>query len=236
MDKKRPVIAVHQPQYLPWLGYFDKIARSDLFVFLDNVQYKKREFQNRNRIKTPNGSLWLTVPVQVKGKYFQPIRGVEIDNTSNWAEKHWRTIRQFYSHAPHFAMFSDFFDDLYSQEWNYLSDLSMEIITYVMDFLEIKHEIIMESDFNPDGTSTERIISICKHFNAGEYLSGSGGKAYMDEDRFAEEKISLSYQVYDHPVYPQQYGDFISHLSVIDLLFNCGRDSARYVLSNRQTV
>ena len=220
-------LSVHQPQYLPWIGYFHKIDQSDIFVFLDNVQYKKREFQNRNKIKTPGGWSWLTVPVLTKGRYKQNINEVQIDNSLNWQTEHWKSIQRCYSKAPFFRDYYDFFEDLYTRKWEWLAKLNIHIVKFLMECLEIQTPCFFESDLDINAYSTERIIEICKWFKADVYLSGVGGKAYMNEERFKEEDIELQYQHFVHPTYKQLYGDFQPYMSVIDLLFNCGTDSRK---------
>jgi hypothetical protein len=219
------IFAVHQPQYLPWLGYFHKIAKSEFFLFLDDVQYKKREFQNRNQIKTPNGPLWLTVPVLTKGAYDQNIMDVKIDPTERWAQSHWKSIEINYRKAPYFEEHAAFFRELYQKEWLSLMDVSMEIIKYVLKYLEIQTPHAMSSEYKVSTQSTERIIDLAKKCAADTYYSGSGGKAYMDESLFEKNGIKLVYQHYEHPVYDQLHGEFKPYMSIIDLLFNCGKES-----------
>ena len=220
-------IAVHQPQYIPWLGYIHKMANVDLFVFLDNVQYKKREFQNRNRIKTPSGPIWLTVPVLTKGNFFQKISEVKIDNQERWREKHYETLKRNYSKAPFFKTYQNFLDEIYRKEWNYLVELNIATVNYLKNALKITTPIKLESEIGTTKTHTERIIEICKKTGADTYLSGAGGKDYMDEGLFEQNKIKLEYQEFIFPVYPQLYGDFIPNLSALDLIFNCGPDSKK---------
>lgn len=226
-------ISVHQSQYLPWLGYFDKIDKSDAFVFLDKVQYKKREYQNRNKIRTKEGWIWLTVPVVTKGRYDQKICEVEIDNTFRWTSKHWESIKLSYSRAPYFKKYYDFFEDLYSSNWQKLMDLNVHIIQYLVRCLDIKTNIYFESDLKTGGISTERIIEICKRLRAKVYLSGAGGKDYLDEQRFVQEGIQLKYQHFEHPVYTQLHDKFEPYMSVIDLLFNYGDESSKVIRGNK---
>jgi hypothetical protein len=225
------IIAVHQPQYLPWLGYFDKIARCDLFVFLDNVQYKKREFQNRNRIKTPNGASWLTVPVRTKGASQQKICDVQTDNSTDWQHKHWQSIERNYRKAPHFSDYGAEIRTLYHQTTEKLNILNQTCVRALIELLDISTPIVLESELGVESTRTERIIDICQEVGGTTYLSGAGGKDYLEENQFAEAGIELRYQEYVHPVYPQLYGDFVPYLSVIDLIFNCGAESLNVLSS-----
>ncbi len=222
------ILSVHQPQYLPWLGFFHKIAKSDIFVFLDDVQYKKREFQNRNKIRTKDGWLWLTVPVITKGKYIQKILEVEIDNTSNWTYEHFRSIELNYSGAKFYKEHRSFFESLYNKKWEKLIDINLEIIKYLMNFWNINTPIYFSSSLNLESTKTQRIIDICKHFKADTYLSGAGGKGYLEEELFQKNNIKLLYQNFEHPVYQQCYSGFEPYMSAIDLLFNCGQEARKY--------
>ncbi|HQJ15444.1 MAG TPA: WbqC family protein [Candidatus Omnitrophota bacterium] len=216
------VISVHQPQYIPWLGYFEKMARSDMFVFLDNVQYKVREFQNRNRIRTEKGWMWLTVPVVTKDGCRMRMNEVLIDNTMPWQRKHLGSIKASYGSAPYFDDYFPFFEEILSKKWDKLSDLNVCIIRFVMDKLSIATPIVFESDLGILTTKTQRIIDICLKLNADTYLSGVGAKDYLDESLFPQNKIKLFYQHFDHPEYRQCFEPFMPYMSVIDLLFNHG--------------
>ena len=223
------VVSVHQPQYIPWLGFFDKIDKSDVFVFLDNVQYKKREFQNRNKIRTKNGWMWLTVPVISKGRYTQKIKDVQIDNTADWPITHLKSIKLNYCRAKFFKKYFDFFQGVFNKRWVKLIDLNIYIIKHLLDFLGIKKEIFLESGLKINSEKTQRIIDICKKLNADTYLSGQGAKEYLEESLFVKNKIKLVYQEFLHPEYNQLFNPFIRNLSVIDLLFNCGNDSLEII-------
>lgn len=227
------VVAVHQPQYLPWLGYFHKIAKCDCFVFLDCVQYKKREFQNRNKIRTKDGWMWLTVPVISKEREVQLINEVEINNSFPWQRKHLNSIKLAYKNAPYFSNYIGFFEDVYSKKWVRLIDLNLYIIDFILKELQIETPIKFLSQLNVEGTKTERIIQICKALGSDTYLSGIGGKDYLDEELFKNNKIKLIYQEFKHPCYKQCYSPFIEKLSIIDLLFNCGKNSRKVLLEDK---
>lgn len=224
------IISVHQPQYIPWLGYFEKIARSDGFVFLDRVQYKAREFQNRNKIRTKDGWLWLTVPVLKNARAYPALDTVYIDNAQDWQRRHWRAIFLNYAKAPFFKEYSDWCADLYRKEWKKLSELNIYIIKSVNEFLGINTKIYNESQFKIGTKSTQRIIDICKKLKADTYLSGIGGKEYLDEQLFGLNNIKLNYQNFKHPQYQQCYKPFIPYMSIIDLLFNCGPEALKTLL------
>lgn len=227
------IVSVHQPQYLPWLGYFHKIAQSEAFVFLDNVQYKKREFQNRNKILTGTGPLWLTVPVKTKGKFDQLIKDVEVDNSENWRKDHFESIRTNYHKAPFFKEHEQFLASVYSKEWHKLMDLNVYIIMYILEYLEIPAKIVFETSLSAEGVKTGRIVSICKKINATVYLSGQGAKDYLEEEEFKTAGIGLEYQAFEHPSYTQLLPGFVSHLSIIDLLFNKGKESVKIIKGQR---
>ena len=220
------ILSVHQPHYIPWLGYFDKIDKSDCFVFLDQVQYKPREYQNRNRIRTKNGWLWLTVPVKSKGLGRQRICDVKIDNDTNWQKKHWESLKSCYSKAPFFKEYCGFFEGVYSTKWEQLIDLNIHIIEYLLKELNIEIPLYYESEIGTCSNATDRIIEICRKVKADTYLSGAGGRSYLEETKFAQAQIKLDYQDYHHPRYRQlcahRANPFLPNMSAIDLLFNEG--------------
>lgn len=216
-------LSVHQAQYLPWLGYFDKIKNSDAFVFLDNVQYKKREFQNRNKIRTKEGWIWLTVPVITKDRYFQKISEVPINNETDWRTDHWKSIEHNYAHAPHFATYRNRFAAIYAKPWEKLQDINVELVRIFLDILGITTPVYFESAYNITSTSTQRIIDLCKALKADAYLSGAGGKDYMDENLFTQNNLVLEYQHYDHPQYPQVFEGFEPYMCTLDYIFNTDR-------------
>jgi len=220
------ILSVHQPQYIPWLGYFDKIDKSDCFVFLDTVQYKKREFQNRNKIRTKEGELWLTVPVITKGQRQQSISEVRIDNSFDWRKEHGGSLKNWYGRA---ACFVSFFEDIYSRQWERLIDLNFALIEFLLEQFNIDTPVRLESEVGTEAQSTDRIIELCQKLDADTYLSGQGGKNYLEEGKFAEAGIRLAYQHFSHPAYRQLFREnedsFSPNLSAIDLLFNEGKNS-----------
>ena len=223
------ILSVHQPQYIPWLGYFDKIIKSDCFVFLDNVQYKPREFQNRNKIRTKDGWIWLSVPIVAKGLGRQNICDVKIDNSFDWRKDHCASIKAWYGRSEFFGKHFPFFEGLYAKEWESLSDLSISIIMYALKELSISTPAHFESKLDIKSKKTERIIEICGKLKADTYLPGIGGKEYLEEDKFIAAGITLKYQEFKHPAYRQQFmkdkDDFIPYMSILDLLFNEGPGS-----------
>ncbi len=216
--------AIHQPQYLPWLGYFDKIAQADVFVFYDDTQFKKNEWQNRNRIKTAQGWQWLTVPV--RHHFGQTIAETEINNNVNWRHKHWQALLSNYRKAPFFEQYAEGFQKAYEREWTHLGELNMYFVERLCEWLGVQTRFVRSSELGGDkGAATDALVHICQAVGANAYLSGAGGRDYVEAELFARAGISLTFQDYQHPVYPQLFGDFVSHLSIVDLLFNVGPDS-----------
>jgi len=220
------IIAAHQPQYLPWLGFFDKIDFSDAFVLLDTVQFKKNEWQHRNRIKTARGWQWLSVPV--RHSFGQIISEIQIDNRQLWQHKHIQSIAQNYCKAPFFSEYYPALEALLLRKWEYLSELNISLIQLLCEQLGIETPCYTASklgDFSPDPDL--RLIEIASGLGGHTYLAGAGGREYMRLNMFQEAGIEVVFQEYQHPEYNQLRGDFLSHLSVIDLLFNCGPESRR---------
>jgi len=220
------IIGILQPGYLPWLGFFEQMHRSDIFVIYDDVQYDKQGWRNRNKIKTPNGTHWLTVPVLIKFTEHSLINEVKINNDVNWRKKHLFSIRQSYSKAPYYHRYSNIFEEAYEREWEYLIDLDVHFIHKLAEVIGIDTEkIIRSSTLGVIGDRIERLIKICKKLKADIFYEGASGKNYIGEDSFSKEGIQVIFQDYRHPVYDQLYGDFVPYLSVIDLLFNQGDKS-----------
>ena len=227
------IISIHQPQYLPWLGYFDKIDQADMFCFLDNVQYKKNEWQNRNRIKTSQGWQWLTVPVRFR--FPEKINEVAIDSNVNWQHKHLQAIITNYRKAPYFDQYFDFFEGVYKKNWSSVSELNIFLVTEICRFLGMDNfKSVLSSQMDLREDPTDRLIDICKILGGNTYLAGQGGAGYMDLERFEENGIKVIFQDFNHPVYRQQFKGFVSHLSIIDLLMNCG-DKSLAVIRDAQT-
>ena len=227
-------IGALQSSYLPWLGFFDQIARCDLFVIYDDLQYTRKDWRNRNRIKTPNGPLWLTVPVAVSGPGPALIREVRIASDPGWSGRHWRMIRTNYARAPHFAAGAPWFEELYRRRWTLLADLNREVLSHCLDALGIRTPVIHSAEaglerwfrrWRPGGDATDRILFLCRHFGAESFVEGSAGRAYIDLGRIERAGIALEFQDYRHPGYRQLFGPFIPYLSIVDLLFNEGENS-----------
>lgn len=196
------------------------MAKSDIHIFFDDAEYSKNNLFNRNKIKTPQGEMWLTVPIKYKSDL--PINKTKIDNNFAWQEKHWKTLKMNYARAPYFKKYSDVFEKIYLQNWEYLSDLMIEMNKIIAGLFGIKIKFMKSSDLNVEGRKSEKLINLCKEAGADVYLSGQGAKTYMDENLFLLNNIKVIYQEFIYPEYPQLWGDFIPNLSALDFLFNCG--------------
>ena len=219
-------ISINQPAYLPWLGYYERIAASDLHVVLDHVQFEKNSFINRNRIKTKNGPIWLTIPVLTSGRFQSlPIDQVIVDNRSDWKRKHWESINQAYGKSPYFFMCEAFLKEFYAAEWDLLLEYCMHSNKYILNLLSIKTPLILSSELGITSKKTNLVLDICKKLGATTYYSGALGKNYLDKDAFQANGIEVVYQDYPHPVYKQMGVPFVSHLSTLDLMCNHGPES-----------
>lgn len=220
------ILTAHQPAYLPWLGFFHKIMISDVFVILDNVQFQKNYFINRNKIKTTQGDAWLTVPVLTSGHLEKTICDMQINTKTKWRKKHWKSIEIHYKKAPYFMDYKDYFESLYNKNWINLFELLNESMIFFINELKIDTEIYLQSQLGFKKKKQELILEMCDYFNSDLFVFGRDGKRYVDPDYFKENNRKIYFQEYNHPIYPQQFGDFISHLSIIDLLFNVGPKKA----------
>ena len=228
-------VVVLQPGYLPWLGFFDQLDRSDVFVLYDDVQFDKHGWRNRNRIKTREGPMWLTVPVRTKG-LGRPRNGeIEIDPTQHWAGKHLQAIRTWYGKAPHFKEVFPAIEEVLSQPWTRLLDLDRAAMEAVAKLLGLKRRVVLASSLGIDGGQTDRLVAICRHLGADRYLTGDAAKSYLEEGKFTGAGIAVEWHGYRHPRYRQLQGEFVPYLSIVDLLMNHGRESLE-VLSGRLVV
>tara|TARA_R110000824_G_scaffold393865_1_gene593271 strand:- start:285 stop:992 length:708 start_codon:yes stop_codon:yes gene_type:complete len=221
------ILTIHQPEYLPWLGYFNKLMHADVYVALDNVQYRHKYFQNRNRIPTSNGECWLTVPIHKKGSRNLCIKDIKISNNTTWSRKTWKTLCLTYRKAPYFNQYFDFFEEVYTKEWSSLSNLNLFVIENMCEFLDIKIKIIRASSFVANGSGPSLILDICKELKPEIYISGKSGIAGRgpEDTGFATEGIQVLYQDFAHSQYTQLVSPFISNMSAVDLLFNEGPNS-----------
>jgi hypothetical protein len=217
------VVSGHQPNYLPWLGFFDKMLLCDAFIIEDNVQFEEQGFQNRTRIKTANGVRWLTVPIEHAGKAL-PINEITIANEAkqDWANDHWLALKFSYCRAPYWKKYSGFFEQTFSQRWVKLVDLNMHLIEGLMKFLNIEKPLVMASSLGVSGRKSELLLAQCKALGASTLLSGVGARSYLDVQRFEKEGVRVVFQDFRYPVYPQLAGEFVPDLSVVDYLFWVG--------------
>ncbi len=224
-------IVIIQSNYIPWKGYFDMIAAADEFIFHDDRQYTKNDWRNRNKIKTQNGVQWLTIPVGTNEK--RKISDVVIspEQRDKWQKKHWNIITANYINAPYFSEISSLIAPLYlEKKYIYLSQVNYDFIFTICNYLRINTKFRYSSEFNARESKNERLIDMLTQAGATEYISGQAAKAYIDEKKFADNRIKLTW--FDHtryPAYPQLWGDFIHKVSMLDVLFNCGKDSAKYM-------
>jgi len=226
------IVAAHQPSYLPWLGYLDKLARSDVFVVMDDLQYEAQNFQNRNRVKLADGPHWLTVPL-LHGSQDDRICDKRIDNTGiggrhHWQHRTWRTLVTHYRRAPYFARYAPALEDIYRWRWDSLLELDLAVLDIARGWLGITTPILRASSLDLTGAKTDRLAILCERLGAETYLSGRGGSTgYLDPDALARRGVTVAWQDFVHPIYPQRYPGlgFVSHLAFLDLLFNSGPDA-----------
>lgn len=245
-------VAIHQPQYLPWLGYFDKLDSADVFIFLDTVQFKKHEWQNRNRIRVKDGWQWLTVPII--DRFPERIDCVEVNGATDWQRKHCQALRLHYGRAPFWEPLGPELTALLERPWSRIAELNVAVADLLCRHLGIRTTRVLASslpacagaclpsqgrdrqgaDRSVREDPTDRLIDLCRAVGGTAYLTGQSGPAYMDLGRFAEAGIAVEIQAYRHPEYPQRYQPFVSHLAVVDLLFNCGPESLNILRSGRR--
>ena len=223
-------VAIVQSNYIPWKGYFDMIAAVDEFILYDDMQYTRRDWRNRNKIKTPQGLQWLTVPVRVKGRYHQTIRETEIAGV-DWAKDHWKSLVQNYSRAPNFRSVAEILEPLYvGCRHTHLSTLNREFIETICSYLGIATKLSNSWDYVLTDGKTERLADLCAQAAGTVYVSGPAAKNYIEEHIFVDRGIEVCwFDYYGYPEYPQLWGEFNHGVSVVDLLFNCGKESRMYM-------
>jgi len=228
MTAKR--VAIVQSSYIPWKGYFDLIRSVDEFMLLDDVQFTKRDWRSRNRIKTKDGLAWLTVPVQTKGRFTQSIRETRVSDAT-WGDRHWQTIQANYARAPFFRDYAPCFEALFRQPASeFLSEINHAFITAISRALAIETPIVWSSDYAARDGRNERLIDLCRAAGATAYLSGPSARDYLDEDAFAQAGVAVEWADYSgYPEYPQLYPPFEHAVTALDLLFCTGPDARRYL-------
>lgn len=230
MSKK---VAILQSNYIPWKGYFDIIASVDEFIFYDEMQYTKNDWRNRNKIKTPNGLHWLSIPVATKGHLSQDVRIMDAKIVDNkWANSHWNTIKQFYRKTPYFKEYANIFEKLYKEceQEEYLCKVNYKFIYAINEILGIKTKISFSQDYGLIDGKTERLVDLVQKAGGTEYLSGPAAKDYIVSELFEEANIKLSWMDYsNYPEYPQLYPPFEHGVSILDLIFNCGPETRKFM-------
>lgn len=220
------IVTIHQPEHLPWLGFFHKMRRADRFVILDNVQYRTNYFQNRNRVLGANGPFWLTVPVRSRGHVASSIADIEIDGSQAWGERHRKSLEACYGRHPHFRRYADVLRTILDSPWQRLADLNLAIIEAFRSALDIGTPMVRASELGVEGRGSELLLAICERMGAATYLSGPSGRDYLDESLFANRGIAVQYHEFHHPVYPQRgANEFVSHLTALDALANLGPEA-----------
>jgi hypothetical protein len=231
------IVTGHQPVYLPWLGLFHKISLADAFVFMDDVQYLHQDWNNRNRIKGPHGAFWLTVPVRMKASSSNLLKDILIDwegwgSKSHWQCTHWRSLQNCYVNSPYWDTYAPFFETLYTEKpWKWLVEINERMLSHFLEALDLKVEFVRASGYGFEGRKSDLVLDHCRKLRADVCVLGMHGRDYLVEDDFIREGISIYYQDYQHPTYSQRFGEFIPHLSVVDLLFNCGPESRSILLA-----
>jgi hypothetical protein len=221
-------VGIHQLHYLPWLRYFEKIDRGDVFIVLDDIQYNKNGWQNRNRIKAGDVSLLLTVPVFER--MAQNLDEVRVDNGTRWRKKHWRSIEQAYSKAPYFYEHAPFLEATYARDWEKLNDLNRFMLEYFIEKLGIASRVAYSSELDVPGVATERLLNLIRAVGGDCYYSGAHAlEAYLDSGVLERAGVGLELQQWEAPEYPQLGRGFIPDLSILDILMNCGPGSLRII-------
>ena len=215
-------VCIHQPDFAPWLGFFERLTHCDLYVVLDNVQFLRRGWHHRDKIKTAAGVQWLTVPTRNKGRHSQLIADTAIDDGQDWRRRHLRTLEVAYARAPHLAAGLDLIRPCYEAGHALLPDFTEVLIRRLLTAFGIEVEIVRASTLGVTGGNNELLIAILEAVGGDVYLSGLGARAYLDEAAFAARGIRVVWQDFAHPIYPQRHGPFVPGLSSLDALFNCG--------------
>jgi hypothetical protein len=224
------ILTAHQPAYLPWLGYFHKIALADQFILLDSVQFEKNSFTNRNKIKTSNGPAWLTIPVEMKGHLDKRIVDIQMDAKSPWKKKHWTSLLMNYKKSPYFSRYEAFFESYYKTETNNLSDFISASSNFFFQELNIQLPGKKLSEMNIESKKQDLIIDLCKSTEANAFIFGSQGKEYADQELFKSNGINICFQEYKHPIYPQLWGAFEPFMGIVDALFNLGPERTKEII------
>lgn len=227
------ILSGHQPNYWPYPGLIGKIMLSDCFVYVTKVQFEKKSWQKRNRIRTKEGWNYIQVPTITKGKFEQNICDVEIDNNTDWREKTLKTIQLLYGKAPFYKEYADFLNDFYAKDWKMLSDMDIEIMNFVLKDLDCRTKIFYDRDYEFVGNKTPMLVDMCKKIGCDTYLSNLGSSAYVQISDFTDAGLNHQYIDYKGVEYRQQFAGFEPGLSVLDMLMNCGREKTKSIVLDR---
>ncbi len=233
MSTKKNIVSIHQPGYIPWMGFFKKIQSSDIFIFLDDVQFEKNGWHNRNKIKTSENWMWLTIPV--KAKLGMNLNEIKIDYSSKWINKHKKSIELNYSKTKFFKEYWGNFEEIFEKKYEFLIDINVEFINKILEMLNVKTKIILSSSLGITKKKSARILEICKLVNTSNYLSGIMGEEYLNIEEFEKNGIIVNFQDYQHPIYKQNYESFLPNMSIIDLLFNEGSNSEKILRESKNS-
>jgi hypothetical protein len=235
------IVAAHQPHYVPWLGYLDKMAKADLFVVMDDLDFVARNFHHRQRMKLADGPAWMTVPIVHSGGNRINDKQIQSGATpkQHWQHRHWRTLVTHYGRARFFAHYAEEIHDVYTRSWTSLLDLDLHMLTLARRWLEISTPVVRSSQLGLTGTRTDRLIDLCRKVGARGYLSGAGGSSqYLDVEKIGRAGIGVIWQHFVHPEYPQRYASagFASRLGFLDLVFNCGPASRNILFGSSHPI
>lgn len=232
------IVTIHQPEHLPWLGYFNKMAKAEKYVILDSVQFEKNYFQNRNRIMGSNGVQWLAIPVQMKGHMSSTIATTQIAGNERWKTKYLNTIQMSYSKYPFFKEVFPVMEEAISIDTNLIADINIAIFKAFADKMDIHPEFIRSSELNIAGLKSALILDICKATDAAIYIAGPSGRDYLDMDSFKAAGIEVKFNDYTHPKYPQRKTEeFVPYLSSLDLFMNCGfKDGKEIIMKDNEQL
>ena len=226
----KKILSCLQPTYLPWIPFFERVILSDVFIILDDVEFSKNSNHNRNFIKTNSKKLLLTVPVKYKNHIM--IKDIEIDNKKNWKKKHWESIKQTYGKLLYFKNFSSELEEIYSKDWKYLSNLNIELIKFFLKYLKIKTNIFVSSNIHVEGNSNQKLINLCKHFDADTFIVKKNTEHYHPKKIFLENNIEFKYISNKMLTYKQQGDNFTPSLSILDYVSNCGSSLIEQINKN----
>ncbi|CAK8719184.1 WbqC-like protein family protein [Candidatus Electrothrix gigas] len=228
----KKTVVIHQPDFVPYIGFFHRLVKADLFVALDHVQFvngTSQAWTHRDKIKTHQGEKWLTISVK-KASRDTPINRIELSKNVDWRTANLRQLEDAYRTAPYFKEIFPRLTLLYQQQEHYLAQFNLNVLTWLFEIFNLSIPVVLSSDLNVTGSKNTLLVNILKKVDAGCYLSGIGAKAYYDPAPFADADIEVLWQKFEHPVYQQQHGEFIPFLSCLDLLFNCGINQSRKLL------